>query len=383
MLLPSIIGLPGSILDIDLNSKSVIPEYAKDTLITQYETFLIGHIYPAFPLMTTGEEVYSLDQDKGWSKFKEKLETYDIQINPLAPGSSSQGSQNIALAFQSQSSFAETFNNEFGPSESFLGNIQNALSMKQIWQEAEFITGSKSATGVLGKVADKMGFKGGAGGIKGGIADMAKGLKEGTGNLIRKMPGGNMIAGAINQKGKVDFPLVWKNSGMSANYELNIRLYNPSPKNLELQQQLITNPLIALAMFVSPWTDDGDFYQWPLLMRFEIKGLVYLKAAYCSGMTIVKGGDINDVAWNQRAGTVDVRMSINSLYSTCLNYDGGKVPKSEIPDLNTYKASLEDEKAIIHEPPPVVPSAPSAPLGTTGSPIIINSAAETVLTSFY
>lgn len=333
MKLPMIIGLPGSILNID-PTREFIPDFTRSTWNTQYETFLIGQLIPCLPDSGKGEEVYKLTES--WGDFTDKLLSYDI--NPPDALQYFGGFPHcLNIAFQNQSVFSETFGNTFGSSD-IASKIQGAIQSREMATELEFMTGKRKISGVAGE-------------LSGGAEKAMKWTSKQVGKLGRA---GRIATKVLSQPGKVDFPTIWKGSSFDASYEINIRLYNPMPKDEILQQYLVVNPLIALSMFVTPWSDDGDFYQWPFMMRFNIAGLVHLKAAYCSSMTVVKGGDVNDIAWNQRAGTVDVRMSINSVYSTCLNFSGKENPKSEINDLRSYRNALLAEKKInpLNEAPP-------------------------------
>ena len=48
------------------------------------------------------------------------------------------------------------------------------------------------------------------------------------------------------------------------------------------------------------------------------KGIYNLSPGYISGVSVIKGGDQQNIAWNQHLSIVDVRMDFGSLYSSIL-----------------------------------------------------------------
>ena len=123
--------------------------------------------------------------------------------------------------------------------------------------------------------------------------------------------GGNLISGS-----KVDFRLIWNGSTFSPSYSFTVRLYNPYPQSYDAYKQTIIYPLARLLALMVPLSDSPHTYTFPLLCRVNCPGLFRIYAGYISSLDLIKGGENNDIAFNQLPGTVDIRITINELFST-------------------------------------------------------------------
>jgi hypothetical protein len=186
------------------------------------------------------------------------------------------------------------------------------------------------------------------------VFDIIDGLSEGTANAVGSIGGegakrvvNDIVNMAKKFDHKIDFPMMWRGSSFSTSYSLMIRLYNPIAANDDYYERLIVAPLIALLAFVCPKSDDGKTWSYPFIMKFDIPGRASLKAAYCSNISVVKGGDVNDVAYNSRPNMIDINMTINPVHSVKLL---SKTPiTSDAPSLQN---EVDDAlKTIIKKPP--------------------------------
>ena len=118
---------------------------------------------------------------------------------------------------------------------------------------------------------------------------------------------------------KLDFPQIWKSSAWGTTYSIDVRLYNPDPSSLELTNQYIVGPLAILMAFVVPRSRDGHTYHWPYLCKYKVRGLYDVTSGYIKSISVVKGGNDNQIAYNQRAGIVDLSIELGVLYNTMIS----------------------------------------------------------------
>jgi hypothetical protein len=92
-----------------------------------------------------------------------------------------------------------------------------------------------------------------------------------------------------------------------------------------------------------PRTQDGNTYNWPFIHQFNCPGIFTLNPGMITNITVIKGGDSQQIAWNNRMGIVDVRLEIGSLFASMVAEEGD-VKLLNRPTLNSYLKNLEDEK---------------------------------------
>jgi len=153
------------------------------------------------------------------------------------------------------------------------------------------------------------------------------------------------LAGRLMAGARVDFPQVWKNSGFTPSYTMTVRLYNPRPGNYTATKKYIIGPLAALLLLGLPISSDGDTYNWPFLHKIRCPGIYNLNPAFISNITVVKGGDQQQISHKQTMGIVDVRIDFGSLYNSILAEEGNRKLANR-PTLNSYLKALEDYKPI-------------------------------------
>jgi len=149
------------------------------------------------------------------------------------------------------------------------------------------------------------------------------------------------LAKNLAKGGKLNFPQIWKSTSFDRSYDFTVRLYNLAPGDLDAQNKYIIGPMVSLLSFVVPTSEDGDTYLWPLICKMEVPGQCKIDAAYVKTISVVKGGDSNDQAWNNRPGTVDIKISIGDLYTTMISANKKSNPNT--PTVKGLVDSMRDE----------------------------------------
>jgi len=260
----------------------------------------------------------------------------------------------IRVAFLADNFPTDSFTNDYG--ETFLQKFTDVASqgMSQLAQMTGSQTGTEALRNIGGSLSDLGEDMGGMmGGALSGVGGAASGAGSGIEKLLRRMEsndaGGvtNVMGGGVQLINKmvaghrVDFPQVWRNSGFSPSYTATVRLYNPNPSSDKATEQYIIGPLAVLLALALPTSDDGKTYNWPFFHKIKSPGIYGLDPAVITNMTVVKGGDQQQIAYNQRLGMVDVRIDFTSLYNTLLAEEGtGNITNR--PTLKSYLKAMKD-----------------------------------------
>jgi hypothetical protein len=122
---------------------------------------------------------------------------------------------------------------------------------------------------------------------------------------------------------------------------MTIRLYNPNPNSQRSTAKYIIGPVAALLLLGLPQSLGEGVYSWPFIHRFWSPGIYLLDPGYIASITVVKGGDQQQVSWKQRLGVVDVRIDFGSVFNSILSNASGS---RERPTLSSYLSVLADEK---------------------------------------
>jgi len=330
-------------------------------------TMPVATITPQIPVFSLGLSLYKTQI--AWTQYNELLNAHGFKLN----------SNSIKVAFLADNFPTDTFSNEYG--ESFINKITDIAS--QGAGELAQVLGARTATGAVreaGDVLAKIGkeLPGGAGAILGKVGTAAGQGARSTEAALAKLgsgaglgAGGARAVGLINRMlagARVDFPQVWKNSGFTPSYQLTIRLYNPAPGNEFSTKKYIIGPIIALLLLATPQTSDGQTYTWPFLQSIKCPGLFEISPSFIGSTAVIKGGDQQSIAYNQRMGIVDVRLDIGSLYNSMVvgktkSIEGGR------PTLQQYAKILTEEGPTAdvygspeggYAPTPIAPPTPSS-----------------------
>jgi hypothetical protein len=315
----------------------------------------IAKIQPQIPSFSKGLTIFKLKN--AWSDGTTTHPSYTAMLDTL--GYSCPGNC-ITVAFLADNFPTDTFTNEYG--ESFLEKLTSMSSgigeMSQMFGAGSLGEVADGVSGFLTDASKEEGLVGTAAGVMSGAMKNVIGAKDRFKAYANEQGGftktmlntvSQMMAGA-----RVDFPQVWKNSGFQPSYSMTVRLYNPDPNDLATTEKYIIGPIAALALLAVPISEDGNLYNWPYLHKIKSPGIYDLNPAFISNVTIVKGGDQQQIGWNQRMGIVDVRLDFGSLYSSMIAVKGGGM--SERPTLKTYVDALKVRKPVfasqIHKPNP-------------------------------
>lgn len=336
--IPETIGLPPS---------GWIPDYfIKNTLP-------VVEITPCSPSFDSGSlNVFRLTSN--WREYDNLLKFHGYE----RPNQT----QSIRLAMIADSFPTDTFTNEY--SETFLEGMANTASAgaSQIAQ----MFGANSATQVIRNLSTAMERSGGAMGMAGsalgGALNFGKGavdalLNKENPSMIRNM--GHLINKSLAGQ-RIDFPMLWQNSAFSPSYTFTVRLYNPMPGDREMTNKYIIAPLAAILCLGLP-KGTGETYNWPFFHRMKVPGLWSLPSAAISNVTVVKGGDQQQIAYNNRMAMCDVRVDVISLYGSIIATTAD-VAETGRPTLKSYLNNMLDEKKIekrIHDDPEFIIQNPN------------------------
>jgi len=321
--LPNVIGLPpSSIVDdpLILNSMPTMT------------------IIPSDPFRDIGLNLFKLNS--AWPRYSDLLKE-------LGYTTSSDGS--LRVAFLADNFPTDSFSNTY--SESFLNRFSDIIS-SGVFEVQQVLGGGRDIGKLPGAALDALGEMGGpfaafAKGAKGAGSAVGAGAKEayskfvsGSGAMGKNIDARLQTLKGLLKTGRIDFPMIWKNSGFTPSYTITVRLYNPNPSSIEYKKRYITGPLAALLLLALPQTEDGSTYRWPFFHQIKAAGLFNIPAAYIGNITVVKGGDQQQIAYSQTLGMVDVRIEFGSLYDSMIvgdNYDS-----DQRPNLKHYIETLEE-----------------------------------------
>lgn len=310
--LPEVIGLPPSTHISDQAMLNSMP---------------VAHITPCNPHFEPGMTIFRTED--AWGEYTDILKEHGFVFK----------SKPLSVAFLADNFPTDSFTNEYG--ESFLQRFTDVASSGAA-QIAQFF-GAKSAGEVLGKATKALKDTGGVAGMIGGGLETAResitkaflGLAGAGGpNFQNAAVSAANLLGRLMAGARVDFPQVWKNSGFSPSYTMTVRLYNPNPSNDASTLRYIIGPIASLMLLAVPRSEDGSTYNYPFLHRIFSPGIYDLNPAFISNVTIIKGGDQQQISFSQSLSMVDVRIDFGSLYNSMLTGKGYQDPSR--PTMRSY-----------------------------------------------
>lgn len=250
----------------------------------------------------------------------------------------------LSCAFLADSFPTDTFTNEYG--ENFLQGLTNVASegMAGLSQ----LMGARKFTDLIKTGSEALKKAGGGGPVttaveafEGGRADLARLADQAGPTVGRIVDNANILAAG----GRIDFPMLWKNSTYSPSYTMTIRLYNPNPGSLRATDKYIIGPIAALLLLGLPQSVGEGAYSWPYIHQFWAPGIYNLDPGYISNITVVKGGDQQQISWKQRMGVVDVRLDFGSVFNSILSNASDSRNR---PTLKGYLNAMKDEKSEVY-----------------------------------
>lgn len=289
------------------------------------QSLQIAYIQPLDTQISKDINIYT--GKNAWDEYGKRLENNGV-ARPTTVDT--KRANHIACVCSVLTPLSETFNNEYGQSDA-LSPLQS-FNSNDVLQDASFIAGGLDAKGLRSRdsaLANALGsLLETAGKTAGWVGGKIGGVIGADSQSIER----DVREAITNPATKLDIPTLWRGNSYSCSYDLSIKLTCFNARNDSDFGTNIVAPLIALLQFVAPRSEGGKFYKWPFLMKMTIPGTVYMPLGYCSSMTILKGGDVNDISWCGRPNMVDIRMSVTSVYNTCVNAAEGDV-QSDRPNL--------------------------------------------------
>jgi len=323
--IPDVLGLPPEAFDCN-PSKAL-----------RNNAFPIARITPCTSQATMGATVFTAEP--AWGKFIEILQLHGYDY-------SSSGRGFLSVCFQADNFPADNFQNTYD--QSFLEKATSMVSSgvsdiaQMVGNPMDF--GADVSESLKGT---KLSFAGDALAEAMGVASgFTKNLSNSSSPLAKNLA--NTVV-AMASGGRVDFPMVWKNSSFTPSYSMTIRLYNPNPGNEQSTQKYIIGPLAALLILGCPQSQDGTVIKWPFLHKIDIPGIANVTPAFISNVSVIKGGDQQSIAWNQRLGIVDVRIDFGSLFNSMIietDADGMNKFGDKRPTLHNYLSAMATEKKV-------------------------------------
>jgi len=292
--------------------------------------------FPSEPNFQRGLDLFNIVSK--WDDYKKLL--FDNGFN-----TNNGKGDGIQLAFLADNFPTDSFTNEYG--ENFLQKFtsmasEGAHSIAQIF-------GAKKASDVWERVQKDLGqsenaaakmFGGGMKIFGGGISAAKQSLSNVPG-IGRTTAAGINLIDRLAAGARIDFPMVWKSSGFQPSYSMTVRLYNPFPQSEEATRRFIIGPIAAIMLLGVPRAEDASTFTWPFLHRIECPGLFTLDPGFISNITVIKGGDQQQISFQQRLGIVDVRIDVGSLYSSMLG--ASLKVTSRRPTVSNYVQTMAGE----------------------------------------
>ncbi len=332
-----IIGLPPDNLHEDTN-----------TVIRN--SMPIVKISPGVPSFTGGITLFNrrplftgAGKNKNEISYSSLLQKENFTLNQYSNQGTVDGG--IMVAFQADSFPTDSFTNEYG--ENFLQSFTDVASEKAA--SLMQMMGASNADQALNRIMSGAGKSGGV--IGKGLEAAYKTAKKTLGGFLNTMPGGKSLTGGLGlvsslaAGSRIDFPMLWKSSGFQPSYTMTVRLYNPNPANEESTKKYIIGPIAALMLLGIPISRDGKTYSWPFIHKIQSPGIYDLDPAFISNITVIKGGDQQQISYQQRMSIVDVRIDFGSLYNSIL---AGRQSTGR-PTLTSYLNSMKTEKSGIKQ----------------------------------
>ena len=355
---------------IYINKPKLLPVfgYPPDNLLEKtnqqmYNSFPVATFLPCKPNVSFGSELFILQDE--WDEYVGLLDKHGYSI-------SSDSGKGIKVAFLADNFPTDSFANEYG--ENFLQGFTDGIS--SITGTLAQMSGNTSASGIMeqlakggGAAADmilsQFGIKGGEGAAtadalisaaKKGYSDMTTKLGAGGAMGAKLLTSFDRIMGGA----RLDFPSLWKSSTFQPSYSLTVRLFNPYPQNPDATRKYILGPMVALMLLACPRTVDGGTYTWPWFQKISCPGIFDLNPSMITNLTVIKGGDQQQISFQNSMGIVDIRIDIGSLYNTMVSSEqedkvGGR------PTVRKYADIMEKQKTDVYAIGP--PGSP--PINTT------------------
>ncbi|MCK9556222.1 hypothetical protein M0R36_10490 [bacterium] len=247
----------------------------------------------------------------------------------------------LSLYILSEGAISDGVSSSYGPS--FMGSAFNLFSSVM---PVELISLSRANPAVqdfvqqLGNMSEVKGLEQHAKDILG------QDLYKSVSNITKSYGGLGSLAANLAKGKRIDLPNIWQGSSSRLSYSATIRLYNINPYDYAMYKHRIVNPIIALMALCTPKSADGILYDRPYIVRVDCPGLFKIKEAAITDISVVKGGDANDISFKQHPNMVDVRISFESIYPAMIMLEQENAPYQGNPTtLQQFKDRLNADSS--------------------------------------
>lgn len=310
IILPEYIGHPQSqINEVSGGDREFFSNHMK-------QKFIYAKITPKLPQINMDANIY--DGKDAWGDWKKDL-------MDACGADTGKNNGHIKVVLSKLTPITENFSNDYGSSEI----LPTGGLMGQKMQELMYLTGATDTNELQKQLA-------GLGGLPGFVGDKALGAYNSAVDYTQKLAlklqesdsglanlGGNALNAittlAKSPWSKINWPQVWKNCSFQSSYNLQTRLYCYNCATSTDYDSNIRASLTALQLFATPKSKDAILYVAPYIMDFEIPGVLHMPLAYCSSISVIKGGNEGDFAGDGRPNIIDVNMNIQNVYSIIVN----------------------------------------------------------------
>lgn len=323
-ILPSIIGQPPT---------------GTDSSDLTYNSLPVMEIVPEKPNFETSSTLFTLTPD--WNSYNTILKYHKFTL----------ANTPLKLAYIADNFPTDSFTNQYA--ESFLNRFTDLVSTGSA--ELSQISGERDAGKAVRKMLDSMAgsnigmikaFGEGAIGAMNAASAGFQSITSGLGKTGKAISNVTDVTKKLLGGARVDMPMIWKNSGFTPSYSITVRLYNPQPSNYSMKEKYIIGPIASILTLALPQTEDGTYYNWPFFCTIKVPGLLHIPSAYIGNVTLVKGGDQQQIAYTQELGVVDVRIEFGSLYDTMVV--GTSYNSNNRPTLENYLNNMRDKRNVYY-----------------------------------
>ncbi len=275
-------GISESLLTTALNAYTVVSN--KGEGLIDPSNAAVGKLYNVGPTEKTFDFLGTKSALERWTALLEKTHkelkkdtktnSIDVQVKTLQ------------LLCTNDSTMTEVFGNDFGP-----GAAERLAST---------FSGGKAVTKI--KEGIKLGTMTSS---TAGLAMLEKGSQVSGNQLLNLVVGKSLgIQTAL--------PKEWIKSSYNNSLQLMIKLVSPSGHEDDIYQHIL-KPLMFLILTVSPVSYDGINFGYPTIWEVEAEGMMDIKLAGVTALTITRGG--NETQFNRfnQPLNIDVRMTIEPL----------------------------------------------------------------------
>lgn len=322
------------------------------TLDKALRSMMIIFIKPAQPVYSgiSGDKgnLFTMDTGSGLEKYKQILSANDIK-NQLVT------ENGIQVAVQFENSISESWSHDYSDSmfESMMQGFGSTAAEVKAVTGKDVFHGGADIISSMGKTLSEAVGGGNLGGIAMGLSNFGANTANKAGDYMKNLDKNSLLskASALATGSQVDFPMIWRGSSYSPSYSFTVRLYCPDMWDDNSYNTRVIEPLAHLLAFMCPESENDLTFTFPLLVQVKCPGMFMIEAGYISNMDVIKGGEGGDISYDQRSGTVDVRFTINSLYSTMITKSSFNA-QEERPTLQSYLFAMRGKTTKSQEPNP-------------------------------